>query len=239
LQRLGTVDVGAYAKAFVLLARNPQIVLAPLLMGVAQLLAFTVLAPGGAAFASSGLLGLVAQLLDGFGFAIALIIAESAWRRGRAPFDDAWDEGRRRLGDILFATFGLGFVMYLAALAGSYIGAAAFAIVAIAWFFFIYTLPAAAIGGFPGGAALNASVERARQAPIPTAVVTAVFLAGTALMPTLLLTTIAPLFAGMRSFGSATVDALVAYAVKAVVEGYLALVLAKTYDNVSYGRSYR
>ena len=238
---MGSVDLAMYAKAIVLLFRTPQIVLAPLLMGVAQVLLFMVV-PGGGGFigqANSGIAGLVAQILDGFGLAIALIVARAAWTRGRAPFDEAWEDGRRKFGDIAFAIIGLGFVIYVAGLAGSFLSFLGIVLVAVAYFFFIYTIPAAAIGGTPGGAALNASLELARRAPLPTFVVAAVFLLGEAFLPSLILNAITPLLVNSTFAISPVVISLITYAIKAVVESYLALVLAKTYDDVSYGRFYR
>ncbi len=238
---IGSVDVAAYLRAFALLVRHPQIALAPFVASVAEVVLYKVL-PGGAGAgflgaANSSIAGLVAQLIAFFGLSVALIVADAAWRRGRAPFDDAWDEARRKAGDIVFAAFGLGFVLYVASLIGSFLGfAGAIALGLVAYFFFIYTLPAAAIGGLPGAAALNASVERARQAPLPTAIVTAVYLFTFLYIPSLVAGAVEPIVINGSLPVADIVSTLVSAAAKAIVSGYVALVLAKTYADVSYGR---
>ena len=61
------------------------------------------------------------------------------------------------------AAIGFSFILWAAALGGGLVGSVgALLLQAVAMFFFIYTLPAAAIGGVPGGAALQISLERAR-----------------------------------------------------------------------------
>jgi hypothetical protein len=237
----GRVDLSAYARAVPLLLRNPQIALAPLLAAVAQILiVMLVPADAGSSFlgvANYSLSGLLAQLIAGFGFGVALIVAEMAWRRGRAPFDDAWEDAQRKTGGILLATIGLGFIVYVAGLVGSIVpGFGSIFLVLIAYFFFIYTIPAAAIGGFPGGAALQASLETARRAPLATLPVTALYVFSFAYAPTLIVEALQPLLLGSSIFASGVVSSLVVAAIKAIVTGYVALVLAKTYDDASYGR---
>ena len=226
-----------------LLVRNPQIVLAPLVAYVAQILLFMLFPadPGGGFLsgANSGLAGLAAQLIGSFGLAVALIVGSTAWRRGRAPFDDAWEESRRKAGDILFAALGFGFVVYIAGIVGSFLGFfVTLALTFVAYYFFIYTMPAAAIGGLPGSAALNASVERARRAPLPTLLVTVVYMAAFTFVPTLAVQALSPILLGSSIFASGIASSLVVAVIKAIVTGYVALVLAKTYEDVSYGRSY-
>jgi len=243
VRKLGAVDIAAYGRAFVLLVRNPQIALAPLVAYVAQILLFMLFpAQLGAGFlssANSGLAGLAAQLIGSFGLAVALIVASTVWRRGRAPFDDAWDEARRKAGDILFAALGFGFVVYIASLVGSFLGAyGTLALTLVAYYFFIYTMPAAAIGGVPGSAALNVSVERARRAPLPTLVVTAVYMLAFTFVPALAVQALSPILLGNSIFASGIASSLIVAVIKAIVSGYVALVLAKTYEDVSYRRSF-
>ena len=240
--RLGKVDGAAYFRAFGLLVRHPQIMLAPLLASVAQVLLFMVfpadIGGGFLSSANSSLAGLLAQLLGSFGLAVAVIVSDAAWRRGRAPFDDAWNESRRKLGDIVFAALGFGFIIYVAGLLGSVIplfGPIVLGLVAM--FFFIYTIPAAAIGGVPGGAALQISLERARRSPLPTLLVTAVYVFAFTYVPTLAVEALTPVLLSNSLFASGVVSSLVIAVIKAIVSGYVALVLAKTYDDVSYGRS--
>jgi hypothetical protein len=243
VRSLGRIDPSAYGRSFVLLFWNPQIALAPLLAAVAQILLYMLVPPeAGAGFlgaANSSISGLIAQLIGGFGLGVALIVAETAWRRTRSPFDSAWDEAQRKAGAILFATIGLGFVVYVAGLVGSIIpffGSVFLEL--IAYFFFVYTIPAAAIGGTPGGAALQASLEIAKRNPLPTLVVTALYVFAFAYLPTLIVEALEPLLLGTSIFASGVVSSLLVAVIKAVVTGYVALVLAKTYDDASYGRRY-
>ena len=189
--------------------------------------------------ANAGLAGLAAQLIGSFGLAVALIVGSTAWRRDRAPFDDAWEESRRKMGDIVFAALGFGFVIYIAGIVGSFLGGfVTLALTFVTYYFFIYTMPAAAIGGVPGSAALNVSVERARRAPLPTLLVTVVYVVAFTFVPTLILGALAPLIVGSSLFASEIASRLLVAAISAIVTGYVALVLAKTYEDVSYGRSF-
>jgi len=251
LRALGGIDPGAYLRAFVLLVRNPQIVLAPLLAAVVNVL-LGMLAPGDSAgfigSANAGIAGLVAQLVASFGLAVALIVADGAWRRGRGSFDDAWDNARRRAGDILMAALGFNFVVYVAGLIGGFVGNAGTIVMSlVATYFFIYTLPAAAFGGVPGVAALQVSLERARSSVPPTLLVTVVYVGATLLLPILIFALVEPLvLAALGSIGPHAaspfvldvVPRLVEAFISALVSGYVALVLAKTYADISYGRRY-
>lgn len=239
----GKVDLMAYLRAFPLLLRNPQIVLAPLLASVAIVLLYKLLpAEVGAGFlgsANSSIAGLIAQLISSFGLAVALIVAETAWRRGHAPFDAAWDEGRAKLGAIVFAAFGFNFIIYVAGLVGGVLGPIGSIVATIvAYVFFIYTIPAAAIGGLPGGAALNAAFERAQRTVLATALVTGLYIFAFTLAPTLVLEAISPLLMTTSIFANGDVVSLFVGVIKAILSGYVALVLAKMYDDASYGRYY-
>ena len=240
MRSLGSVDLGAYARAFVLLARNPQIVLAPLLAALANVLLFMLMpsSNGGGFIGSinSGLSGLFAQLITGFGMGVALIVADAAWRRGRAPFDEAWDEARRKAGDILIAALGFSFVIYVAALIGSFIPFGSIVLALVALYFFVYTLPAAAIGGIPGGAAIQVSLERARGAVLATLLITALYLFANFVAPTLILLALAPLYAVTPALATGVGASLISAAITALITAYVALVLAKTYADVSFTR---
>ena len=91
------IDLGIYPKALGLLVRHPQIVLAPLAAALANvLLLSTVPADGGfLGFANSSILSLIAFVIDAFGLGVAIVAADSAWRYGRAPLDDAVRESAR------------------------------------------------------------------------------------------------------------------------------------------------
>jgi hypothetical protein len=249
LRALGGIDLGAYLRAFALLVRNPQIVLAPLLASITGVLLQLVIPGDNGDFissANSGIAGLISQLIGSFGLAVAMIVADAAWRRGKAPFDDAWDDARRKAGDILIAALGLNFVVYVAGLIGGFAGGPGSIVLSlVATYFFIYTLPAAAFGGVPGGAALQVSLERARTAIAPTLLVTLVYVLGTLLVPSLIFAALLPvLLNALEALGPhATspfvldvVPRLVIALITAVVSSYVALVLAKTYADVSFGR---
>jgi len=241
--KAGKVDLLAYVRAFGLFARNPQIALAPLLAAVAQVLLFMVMpADAGGGFlgsANSSLAALAAQLIASFGLAVALIVAETAWRRGRAPFDDAWNDARRKLGSILLAAIGFNFIVYVAGLIGGLLGPiGAIVLTLLAYGFFIYTIPAAAIGGLPGAAALNGAFERAQRTVLATALVTALYIFAFTIAPTLIISGLSPVLLGTSIFASGVVLSLIVAVVKALITGYVALVLAKMYDDASYGRFY-
>jgi len=241
MQRAGGIDLGAYARAFGLYARNPWLLVAPLIAGLAGALLMMVSqpSPGALGGLAAGLSGLFVQLLDAFGLAVSLIIADSAWRRGRAPFGEAWDEARRKAGDIFMAAIGYTFVVYVAGLAGSFVGNfGALALTAVAAYFFIYTIPAAAIGGIPGGAALQASIERVQRSYANTLVLGIVFVAFTALFPVIWEYAAFGLATLSDAFASNAVVQIVGAAIKAVGIGYLALVMSKAYNDASYGRRY-
>jgi hypothetical protein len=238
----GRVDFAAYLKAVGLLVRNPGLVLAPLLMAVAQVLLFMVMPAGGgglAGMANSGIASLIAQLLNSFGLAVSLIMAESLWRRGSARFDDAWETARRNAGGILLAAIGYNFVTWIAAYFGSPIPFGSLVLGVVASFFFIYTVPAAAIGGVPGGAALQAALERAKRSPLPTVLVTVVYLFVYFFLTSLVTEWVLPLVFASVPYAPEVVGRLVVALVEAIAAGYVALVLAKAYDDASYGRFFR
>lgn len=222
-----------YAEAIPLLIRNPALFLAPLFTGVVDVLVQELVIRTGSGDALGGFTGGIMQLLifliDSFGLAVSVIIADRCWRSGRGSFDEGWEEARRRAGDILMAALGLNFLVYVALQIGSFInGYLGIALFVVAFFFLIYTIPAAAIGGIPGPAALNTSIERVR-ADMPAALGLAVcfivlyWLLGIVLVP---LYTV--------DFGITSL--LIAALVKAIALGYFSLVLARGYGTVSFLR---
>src|ERR1700730_6678333 len=113
---------GVYAAAVPLLLRNPSIIVIPLLMAVIGVLVGLALAPSSGGIAgglTAGLGGFLVILLELFGLGAACVIADDAWRHGRASFDDGWNEARRRGGEILFAALGMTFVFLVAQYAGA------------------------------------------------------------------------------------------------------------------------
>ncbi len=235
------IDLSPYLKGFAVLARNPALVLPPL---VAAVVAVFVARIGGGGVGegnpigevSGSLTSLLVTLLESFAFACSIVLADAAWRRGgTAPFEASIQEARRRGSDILFAAIGFSFVLSLAALVGGIVPIIGLLLVAVAVFFFIWTIPAAAIGGIPGGASLNRSLELARANPVPTAIFAVVYFA--------LVHFVAPIvtvavFASLGALQgtSAVVSGLVGAVVMAIFYGYLAVVAAKVYADIAFGR---
>jgi hypothetical protein len=245
LRRIGPgAGAASYLQAIPLLLRNPSIALAPLLAALAQAALFMVVPStandGLLGMLNNSLTGLIAQLLNGFALGVALICADAAWRRGRAPFDEAWDEARRKVSDIFIATIGFNFAIFVARYIGGtllpFIGAIVLG--AVALFFCIYALPAASIGGIPGGASLQVSLERARAAPAPTFVVCVVYVFTYFVLQNILATFVLQFLFGLNVPSSSAVSSVVVALIQAILAGYVALVLSKTYNDVSYRRMY-
>ena len=233
------VDLLAYVRAVPLLVRNPQLVLAPLLAAVAQvLLLMLVPADGGAlGYFGASIVSLVAQLIGAFGFAVAIIGADHAWRRGRAPFEDAYTDARRRAVDIFIAAIGYAFLVAIAGMVGTTFGGPGAIVLTIAAAVLcIFMLPAAAIGGIPGGATLQVSAERVRAAPVAAILVAIVYFLGTTYMPPVLIAALEPLRFGSSILSSGPVSSLAVAIFKAIATAYVALVLAKTYEDASFSR---
>jgi hypothetical protein len=241
MRGLGTVDLMAYVRAFGLYARNPSLAVAPLIAGLAGA-ALTMLTPGGTGplgGLSNGLTGLVVSLLTSCGLAVSVIVADGAWRYGRSPFDTALDEARRKLGDILMAAIGFNFLLFVAGLLGGFLGGVgALVLTAVAAYFFIYTIPAAAIGGIPGGAALQVSIERVQRSYLATFVLGLVFVLFIVLFQLAWSEVVTALANLSPAFASLAARAIVGACVQAIGIGYLALVMAKAYNDASYGRRY-
>jgi hypothetical protein len=231
------IDLLVYARAFGVLFRNPTVIIVPLLVAViAVFVAQITNAAGGGPIAgfTGGITGFIVLLLQLFGLGTAIIIGDAGWRRGTVRFDDAWQDARRKGGDLLFAAFGFTFVLSIAQYAGSIVGSTAGLIItALAIYGLIYTIAAAAIGGVPGSAAISVSIDRVKSAPLTAAILTVVaivllffFTSFIGAYVDLWLSTIdgaSPIFAAL-------IDALV----RAIVTGYLGIVMAKVYSDVSF-----
>jgi hypothetical protein len=224
------IDPTSYLRAVPLLLRNPELMAVPFLMAIVGVVVGRLTSPSSDIMGgiTGGLTQFVLFLLDAFGLAISVIMADAAWRRGRGSFDDAWSDGRRKAGDILLAAVGLNFVLFVAVYAGQLLGGTVQIILgALALYFLIYTIPAAAIGGIPGGAALQVSIERVRQSPAAALLLTVVFIVvyeGVGF--------IAPQALGLDGIASLLLGAVF----RAVALGYLSLVLAKVYTETAFGR---
>lgn len=224
MRRRPAPQVSSYLRAIPLLLRNPELMAAPLLSGIVAVLLSRLLSP------SADFLGfgqLIQFLLDSYALGVSIILGDMAWRHGRGSFEDAWTEARRKAGDLLLTGVGLNFVIFVADYAGRLLGLyGELGLDAIAIFFLIYALPASAIGGIPGGASLQVSIDRVRHAPLPAALLTVVFLVlyfGTLL---------GPFYLGFYG----TIAQLAGAAFKAIALGYIALVMAKQYADSAFGR---
>lgn len=238
-QPLAGVDFSAYLKAFGHLVRFPALIVAPLLMTVVGVLVQQIFGNSGGVLGgiTGGISGLLVFLLDSFGFGVAMIIADDIWRHGKGSFENGWEEGKRRGGGILLAAIGFNFILFVAGYAGSLIGPLAIVLMAAAAFFFIYTIAAAAIGGIPGGAALQVSLERARANPVPTLVLLIVTLVVYVVLGTLFLPVwLSALLQPYNFTGTTIIDSLISAVTRAIALSYLALVTAKVYSDLSFGR---
>ncbi len=220
-----------YAQAMPLLLRHPSIFVMPLLAAVVDLLIsqITPLFTDAVGGLGSWIFQIVVQLVYGFCFGVAVIAANNVWRRQRATFDEAWEEGRRKAGGILVATIGFYFLIYAAGYIGAFTGNqfVQIGLELIVAFFLIYTIPAAAIGGMPGNFAIGASFRAVRENVPAAAVLAIVFVLLWAWLPEFLL--------GRIGLGlGPTGYELVLAAVKAIVLAYLAFPFAKQYDDVAF-----
>lgn len=172
------LDFAVYFQAFFLLIRNPIIILGPLLAAVIGTVVTMLISPSGgpAGAISGGIAGLLLLIIQVFGAALAIIVADMVWRRGRTSFDEAWDETRRKSSDIVFSGLGLSMLIYVAQYIGGIFGGYfELALGALALGIFIYAIPAAAIGGVDGGGSLQASLDATRRRPLNTVLFTIIF----------------------------------------------------------------
>ncbi len=232
-------DLGVYVQAIPLLARNPSIIVIPLLMAVIAVLVGMVLSPyggGGIAQATSGLAGFILQLLQLFGLGAACVIADEAWRSGHASFERGWSEARRRGSDILVAALGVAIVTSLAQFAGVLVGAwIALALTIVIYVFLIWAMPAAAVGGIPGGAAIGVSVERVRATPGPAVLTAAIAFALTFFAVPYASSYLSSLL--LPYIGGSTIIILLIHAIlQAIAIGYVALIVTKTYTDTAFTR---
>jgi hypothetical protein len=239
VKQLQGVDLAVYPRAVWLLITNPAIIVVPLVVAVLAVVVGGVGGGGGLAEITGGLIGLILQILTFVGIGVATIMADSAWRSGRVSFDAGWEEGRRKSGELFVAALGFTFVIYLAQLAAqflSFLGPFALIIVLAATYFFIYTIPAAAIGGIPGGAALQVSLERARSALVPTAILTAVYIALHLFFVPWIDALLFGVFAPMVPSAATFVAQIAGAVATAITNSYIALLLAKVYSDISFTR---
>jgi hypothetical protein len=238
------VDLRVYGSALLLFARNPAIVIVPFLALIVGVLIRQVIAPyGGGALGSLtyGIAQWIAALLMLLGLGSACIMADEAWRRGRASFDSGWVETQRRAGEILSAAVGMTFIVFIAQYVAAISAVLGIILSALAVYFLIWTIPAAATGGIPGGAAIQVSIDRVRSAPLAAAIATVVAL--------FLILYAAPLAAGALTgalvaglpYSSVTetlATQLVGALFQSIALAYSAVFLTKTYTDVAFTRRY-
>ena len=202
---------------------NPILLLAPLLVSIIdEVLSETL---------GAGLARLFIFLLDTFGLAISIIVADMIWRLGRASFDEAWDDAKRKAGDILLASIGLNFVLYVAAYGGGIIAPeVAILTTVIAIVFLIYTVAAAAMSGVPGPAALQKSIDLVRAAPINAVLLSIVTIAVYQYIGVFV-----PL-AYFGDFGTATLVIIAVF--KSIALGYIALIMAQRFNTLNFSARY-
>ena len=219
-----------YLQALPVYARNLGVLLAPLVASVIGAGLDYVSGPLFAAVGGGGggLLGFVARVVEGFAFAIAVIFADNAWRYGRANLSSAWDQSKRRAGDIIITVIGFLFLMYVAGLVGNIFGAAGYYVLSLlALWAFIYSIPAAALGGIPAGGSFSVSLQTARRHPLATAIVAAVSLVVWWGLTQYAFDALAP-YLNLPAYYAAQV------LLTAIAMGYIALVLAKQYSDFTF-----
>ncbi|HZO95371.1 MAG TPA: hypothetical protein VFB22_16605 [Candidatus Baltobacteraceae bacterium] len=228
------VDPTVYVNAIPLLVRNPSIIVVPLLTLVIGVLIGIALTPSNGAIGqmTAGLGAFIFFLIALFGVGAACVVADDAWRHGRANFERAWTETRRRGGEILTASIGVALLVTVGQYVTTFLGAIGLVLTALIVMFLIWALPAAAVGGIPGGAAIQVSIDRVRGAPLAAALATIVTLVLGFYVPAVL----GAFIAGWVPTISGVVLALVIALIRAVMVGYIALVLSKTYSDEAFGR---
>ncbi len=223
------IDLLFYLTALPLYARNLGVLAFPLaaaLIGLGlQYASGPLFAP--VAGAGDPIIQFIINVIYGFAFGIAIVFADDAWRHGRANFASAWNEGRRKAGNILIGVIGFLFLTYIAQAIGGIGGVyLSEALGALAVWAFIYAVPAAAMGGVPGGGAFSVSLQAARRNPIATAILTIVSLAVFYYVGLVLPERIAPYLGAGYDVARVLLSAFAA--------GYVALILARQYSDVAF-----
>lgn len=176
----------------------------------------------------SSIFAMIVQIVYLFAFGIAVIQANNIQRGFKTGFDDAWEEGRRKAGGILMAAIGFQFLAYVGIYIGSLIGSAVGIVLElIAYFFLILTIPAAAIGGLPGGLAISGSFRAVRANAAACILLAVVFIALWVFLPN---------YVGILLAGHVTdfTYRLIIALIHAIVLAYLAYPFSSTYDNIAF-----
>jgi cation transport ATPase len=225
------LDWKLYVEALPLYARNLGVLLYPLIAAAIALginfLGHWVSAPTGFALVSIFLY--IALIIEGYGFALAIVFADDAWRHQRANLRNAWEQGRRRAGDIIITIIGFFFIVWVAGVVGGIlpIPYLSLALQVVAVWAFLYAIPATAIGGVPAGAAFSASLQAARRHPVATAVLAIVSYGVWVGLTHYALNAISP-YTGEAAYAAAQV------LLAAIALGYIALVVARQYADLAF-----
>ena len=226
------LDLGMYPRAVPLLVRHLSILAVPLLAAVVDVLVdqITPLMTDQLGGIGASIFAMLVQLLYLWAFGVAIVQASNIWRGRRGSFDEAWDEARAKFGGILLAAIGFQFVVWAASYVGSFLAPAlGLALAAVAAFFLIYTMPAAAIGGMPGSLAIGASIRCVRANVVASILLALVFFAVWYVLVPIGI----PYF--LVRLTVLETQLLMAF-VRAVALAYLAFPFAKQYDDVAFTR---
>lgn len=225
------LDWKLYFEALPLYARNLGVLLFPLIAAAIGL-GLTYLgnwfsAPTG--FALASIFVYIALIVEGYGFALAVIFADDAWRHKRANLQNAWDQGRRRAGDIIITIIGFLFLVWIAGIVGGILPIPYLSQVlqVLAIWAFLYAIPASAIGGIPSGGAFSASLQAARRHPLATAILAIVSYVVWVGLTNYALNAIAA-YTGEAAFAAAQV------LLAAIALGYIALIIARQYADLAF-----
>ena len=237
---LAGFDLTVYPRALLLLVSNPSIVLVPLLTTLLGVLMARVISPDqyGLSGVTNGLGGLIVQLIELFGVGVACIMADDAWRHGRSSFEGGWTEGQRKGGELLVSAIGITLILAVAQYAGLLLGTVlSLLLMAVASYFLIWTIPAAAVGGIPGGAAIQVSIDRVRANPLPAALVTVVTVFVAFFAPVAITSWLeVSLFSYLPRLP--LVASLIGALIQAIALSYVALIITKTYTDAAFTRRY-
>ena len=239
--RFPGVDLTVYGTAVLRLVRNPALVVVPLLMLIVGVLIRHLLVPFGGGMTGTltiGLAGFIMAVLALFGFGSACILADDIWRTGRGSFDHAWTQTQRRTGELLTAAVGVTMILTLALYISQLISVGVGIIIAaLATYFLIFAVPAAAAGGVPGGLSIQISIDRVRSAPLAAAIATVVTLVLVFYAAPALAVMVGGAAAAWVYGGTLTFDLLLAL-FQSIAAAYAALILTKVFTELSLSRRY-
>ena len=226
------VDFSIYGRALLLLAKHPTIIALPLLAAVTDMLVTYVgsVATDPLGGLGNSLFAMIVQIIYFFAFGIAIIQANNVARGYHTKFDDAWEEGKHKMGAILITAIGFQLIVSLGGYVAQLlpIGPLAIVLKILAYYFLIFSSPAAAIGGLPGSIAIQRSIEVVRANPVPSIVLTIAFAVLWVGVPRL----VAIYASSFSVFGFYLTLAIA----RAVSLALLAFPFATTYDDINFKR---